>query len=260
MRSTSRPVTASSRSSGALSASASTLGGLEVARFGDRLPHLGVQALDQPAVGLAVGIGVAVLREKVCRRLVFAARDELRLDAGLVERVAQEQRVGGEADQPDGARRLHPHLAERRRQVVRQRAGIGLGPRQRRLDVAEGRDGRRAAPAPDPPRRPGICTRAISPATRGSSAARWMAATASRSSSGLPPLAIIASGSKPAGLRRHRLQIEFEHAAVGHTVVTGGVDPPGQCAHVVGRRGCRAGRKNMMRAYRRGVLARAASG
>ena len=56
---------------------------LDPARLGDRLPHLGVQALDQPAVGLPVGVGVAVLGEKVCRRLVFAARDELRLEPAL---------------------------------------------------------------------------------------------------------------------------------------------------------------------------------
>ena len=41
------------------------------------------------------------------------------------------------------------------------------------------------------------CTRAISPATRGSSAARWIAATASRSAIGRPPPVMIASGSKP---------------------------------------------------------------
>ena len=241
MRSTSRPVTASSRSSGALSASASTAAGVDVPGLGDRLPHLGVQALQQPAVGLAVGIGVAVLREKVCRRLVFAARDELRLDARLVERVAQEQRVGGEADQPDGARRLHPHLAERRRQVVRQCAGIGLGPRQRRLDVAEGRDRRRAAPEPDPPRRPesapGRSARPpAGPRRRGGSRR-----PASRSTSGLPPLAIIASGSKPPVSCGSACRSSSSTHPFGHTVVTGGVDPPGQCAQVVGRRGRRAG-------------------
>src|ERR1700742_1261689 len=37
----------------------------------------------------------------------------------------------------------------------------------------------------------------MSPATLGSLAARWMAATASRRTRGRPPLAIIASGSKP---------------------------------------------------------------
>ena len=61
-----------------------------------------------------------------------------------------------------------------------------------------------------------------------------MAATASRSSSGLPPLAIIANGSKPPVSVRHRLQVEFEHTPVGHTVVPGGVDPPGQRTKVVG--------------------------
>ena len=105
-------------------------GGLDAARLGDRLPHLGVQALDEAGVGLAVGVGVVVLGEQVGRRLVLAARHELGFDTGLVEGVAQEQRVGGEADQADGSRRLHPHLAERRRQVVGQRARVGLGPRQ----------------------------------------------------------------------------------------------------------------------------------
>jgi hypothetical protein len=49
---------------------------------------LGVQAFDQPVIGLTMGVGIAVLREKVCSGLVFAAGDELRLDSGLVQRVA----------------------------------------------------------------------------------------------------------------------------------------------------------------------------
>ena len=141
MRSTSRPVDRVVAQQRRPVGERVDVGGLDVARLGDRGEHLRVQALDQPAVGLAVRLGVAVLGEEVGRRLVLAARDELRLDAGLVERVAQEQRVGGEADQPDGAGRLHPHLAERRRQVVGQRARVGLRPRQRRLDVAERDDG-----------------------------------------------------------------------------------------------------------------------
>src|SRR5271156_5360132 len=86
----------------------------DVARVADRQTPPRTQALQQPGGGFAMSIGVAVLCEKVYRRLVFTARDELRLDTGLVQRVAQEKSVGGEADQPDGARRLHPHLAERR--------------------------------------------------------------------------------------------------------------------------------------------------
>ena len=58
-------------------------------------------------------------------------------------KIAQEQRVGGKADQPDRPRRLHPHLAERRRQVVGQRSGIRLGPRQRRLEGSRSVIGRR---------------------------------------------------------------------------------------------------------------------
>ncbi|SKS65596.1 Uncharacterised protein [Mycobacteroides abscessus subsp. abscessus] len=43
----------------------------------------------------------------------------------------------------------------------------------------------------------GICTRAISPATRGSSMARWMAATVCRSDSGLlPPESTRPNGSR----------------------------------------------------------------
>ncbi len=211
------------------------LGGSDdAAGLGDRLPHLGVQAFDQPAVGLAVGIGVAVLREKVCRGLVFAARDELRLDARLVERVAQEQRVGGEADQPDGARRLHPHLAERRRQVVRQRAGIGLGPRQRRLDVAEGGDGvaqllnrtrrggRESAPGrsarpPAGPRRRGGWRRR--PRAAAAACRRWRSSPTGRSRRSPCGTACRSSSSTH---------------PFGHAVVPGGVDPRARVAHVVG--------------------------
>ena len=86
----------------------------DLARVGDRLPDLGAQALQQPGVGFSMCVGVAVLREKICRRLVFTASNELRFDAGLLQRVTQEERIGGEADQPDGSRWLHPHFAERR--------------------------------------------------------------------------------------------------------------------------------------------------
>ena len=56
MRSTSRPVTASSRSSGALSASASSVGGRRGAgTSATAASTCVVQALDEPAVGLAVG-------------------------------------------------------------------------------------------------------------------------------------------------------------------------------------------------------------
>ena len=217
--------------------------GCQVARLGDRLPHLAVQAFDQPAVGLAVGVGVAVLCEKVCRGLVFAASDELRLDAGLVQRVAQEQRVGGETDQPDGARRLHPHLAERRRQVVRQRAGVGLGPRQRRLDIAEGGDGRRAAPAPDPPQRPGAepgqsARPPASPRRRGGwrrrlraaavACRRWRSSRADR------------SRRPPCGTA---CKIQFEHTPARDAVVPGGVDPPDRDCVRRRCRGCRTGKQ-----------------
>ncbi len=104
-------------------------GGVEMSRLRDRREHLRVQALDQPAVGFPVRLGVSTLGEHVGRRLVLTLRDELGLDAELVERIAKERRIGGEPDESNGARRLHPHLAERRRQVVRQRAGIGLRPR-----------------------------------------------------------------------------------------------------------------------------------
>ena len=114
--------------------------------------------------------------------------------------------------------------------------GIGLGPRQRRLDVGEGGDGRPAAPAPARPVQPKAAPGQSVPATRGSSAARWIAATASRSSIGRPPPVMKVSGSKPAGLRRHGLQVELEDAAVGHPVVAGGVDAAQRVADVVGTR------------------------
>src|SRR6185437_3330548 len=63
----------------------------DIARLRDRLPYLAAQALQQPGVGFPVSVGVVVLREKVCRRLVFAARNELCLDARLVQRVSQEE-------------------------------------------------------------------------------------------------------------------------------------------------------------------------
>ena len=53
--------------------------GVDLARFGDRLPHLLLQAFQHPGDGLAVRRREAVLGETVCRRLVLAARDELRL-------------------------------------------------------------------------------------------------------------------------------------------------------------------------------------
>ena len=45
----------------------------DLARLGYRLPYLAAQAFQQPGVGFPVGVGVAVLRENVYRRLVFAA-------------------------------------------------------------------------------------------------------------------------------------------------------------------------------------------
>ena len=201
--------------------------------FGDRLPDLGVQAVEQPAVGLAVGVGVAVLREKVCRGLVFAAGDELRLDTRLVERIAQEQRVGREADQSDGSRRLHPHLAERRRQVVRQRAGIGLGPRQRRLDVAERGDGlaqllhrsRRGGRDLHPGDQAGD-PRVVGGAVDGGDGLAQHQRPAAAGDD--------RERVEPAGLRWRREQVEFEHTAVRHAVVAGGIYFAGQDAQVVG--------------------------
>ncbi len=75
----------------------------QLPRFGDGLPRLCLQALDHPAVGLALRVGVAVFGENVCRRFVFTARDELGLDTHLVKRIAQERGVGGETDQSDRA-------------------------------------------------------------------------------------------------------------------------------------------------------------
>ena len=77
-----------------------------------------------------MGVGEAALGEKVCRRLVFAPRDELGFDSRLVERVAQEGGIAGEADEPDASRGLHPDFTECRSQVVGQRPRIGLRPGQ----------------------------------------------------------------------------------------------------------------------------------
>ena len=207
-------------------------GRVDVTGFGDGLPHLVVQAVEQAAVRLAVCLGVAVLREKVCRRLVFAAGDELRLDARLVERIAQEQRARRKADQPDRARRLHPHLAERRCQVVRQRAGIGLGPRQRRLDVAE--RGERIAKLLHGSRCGG---RDLYTGDEACDAIILGSAVNRRD--GLPKDHRLAAAQErhrvePACLRWRGEQIQFQHAVVGHTVVAGGIYFANQKAQVVG--------------------------
>ena len=104
-----------------------------MAGISDAPPHLIVQAFDQAAVRFPVGVGVAALGEGVHRGLVFPARKELCLDTDLVQCVVQEQSVGGESDQPDGAGRLHPYLAERRGEVVGEGARVGLSPCHRRL-------------------------------------------------------------------------------------------------------------------------------
>ena len=238
IRSTRPEATASSRNSGARSANRVERAGIDVAGFGDRLPHLALQAFQHPGDGLAVGVGEAVLGEKVCRRLVFASRDDLGFDPRLVERVAQERGVAGEADQPDASRGLHPDLTERRGQVVGQRARIGLGPGQRRLDGAESRDRlaqllnrrrrrRRRLHAGDQPGDPRVLGGAVD---RGDGVAqRHRPATPGDDRQRV----------KARRLRRHRAQVEFEHAAVGYAVVAGGVDPVGQGADVVdaGNRG-----------------------
>ena len=208
-------------------------GRFDVPGFGDLLPHLAVQAVQQPAVRLAVGLGVTVLREKVCGRLVFAAGDELRLDACLVERVTQEQRVRREADESDRAGRLHPDLAESRGQVVGQRAGIGFGPRQRGLDVAECGD--RVAKLLNRTGRGGrdlhAGDQAGDPRVLGSPVNRR---------DGLPEHQRPAAAAddrhrvEPARLGRGGQQIQLQHAAVGHTVVAGGIYSADQRPQVVG--------------------------
>ena len=227
-------MTASSRSSGARSASASSVGLVEVPRRGDRRQHLLLEALDEAGVGLAVGVGVALLREHVRRGLVLAARDELRLNPRLVQRIPQEQRVGGEPDQPDRARRLHPHLAERRRQVVRHGARVGLGPGQGRLVHAELDDG--GAQLLHGPRRRGghlhagdQCGHPVvlgGPPDGGDGFAQQQRLAPAEDRERV----------EPAGLLRHRLQVDFEDAPAGDAVVPGGVDLADDRAQLAGTR------------------------
>ena len=196
-------------------------------RLGDRPPHLAVQAVEQPAVRLAVGVSVAILRETVCGRLVFAPSDELRLDSRLVEGVAQEQRVCREADQPDRSGRLHPDLAECRSQVVGQRARIGFGPCERGLDVAEGGD-RVAQFLHRPGRRrrdlhagdqPVYAVIFGGPVNRRDGFAEHQRPAAS---------AYDRHRVEPACLGWRRQQVELQHAAVGHAVVADGIHFAGQ--------------------------------
>ena len=182
-----------------------------------------------------MSVGVAVLCEKVYRRLVFTARDELGLDTGLVQRVAQEQSVGGEADQPDGARRLHPHLAERRRQVVRKRSGIGLGPGQRRLDRGECGDG-----FPQLLNRPGRGGGELDAGDQAGDAG-IVGRPVQRGYGFTQHQRPAAAGDdrqriQAAGFGRRDPQVEFEHTAVGNTVVAGGIHPAGQGTYVVDTR------------------------
>jgi hypothetical protein len=190
--------------------------------LGNGFPHLAVQAVQQPAVRLAVGIGVAVLREKVCGRLVFAAGDELRLDARLVERVAQEQRARRETDKPDRAGRLHPHLPERRRQVIGQRAGIRLahasdGLTSLNAAIASRKllhracGGRRNLHPGDQPGHPRVLGSAVN-RRNGLAEHQRPAATADDR-----------HRVETAGLRRARQQIQLQHAAVWPRVVAGGI-------------------------------------
>lgn len=143
--------------------------------------------------------------------------------------VAQECGVGGEADQPHTPRGLHPDLTERRSQIVGQGARISFGPGQRRLDRTEGRDG--LPQLLNRPRRRGRKLHAgYQPGYPG-----VLGGTVDRGDR-------IAQRHRPPTpgehrkrvearrLRRHRSQVEFEHAAVGYTVVAGGINPADQGA------------------------------
>src|ERR1700742_3553384 len=93
----------------------------------------------------------------------------------------------------------------------------------------------------------------MSPATRESLAARWMAATASRNSSGLPPLATIANGSKPPD----SCGTACKSSSSTHPSGTpGGVDPPDQIAYFVGAGDAGQESKHGLSVPTRGLLAR----
>jgi len=69
-----------------------------------RSPRQGPGHAGSPAAGLVsfpMGVGVAILCEKVCCRLVFTAAQRTALQCqAFFQRVTQEQGTGGEADQP----------------------------------------------------------------------------------------------------------------------------------------------------------------
>ena len=117
-----RPACASSAScadSGARSTSARTSSSDSPRAVGDAAHDLAELRVDQPLGGLAVRRGEAVLGERVDRVLVLAAGREARHDAELVQRAAQERRLGQHARsarrRPTAAGRSR---AKARRQVV----------------------------------------------------------------------------------------------------------------------------------------------
>ena len=81
-----------------------------LAAVGDAPDDLIVQIAVHRLVHLLVRGGVALLRERVDRGLVLADAVQVRIDADLVERAAQKQLVGGDADQIERRRRHQEHF------------------------------------------------------------------------------------------------------------------------------------------------------
>ncbi len=84
----------------------------------DAADDLIVEILVQRLVHLLVRGGVALLRERVDRRLVVADAVEIGNRADLVERAAQKQLVGRDAGQIERRRGHQEHFVGRRREVV----------------------------------------------------------------------------------------------------------------------------------------------
>ena len=114
--------------------------GVEVPVGGDAADDLIHHRLDDAPGCLAVGIGEPTLGEQVGSVLVFVPLGELRCDAGLVERPAQERHLDGDACETHIAGGLQPDLVAERRQVVADAARVELaerlGPRDGELALA----------------------------------------------------------------------------------------------------------------------------
>ena len=233
MRSTRPPATASSRNSGARSASASTASDA-IPRDSATACHTWECRLSSSRLSASRWASVYLSCVKRFAADLYSPRaTNCASRPALSSASRRNSALVAKPTSADGARRLHPHLAERRRQVVGQCAGIGLGPRQRRLDRREGRHrvpqlldrARRGGRNLHPRDQPGHAVVGGRTMDRGNRLPQQQR-----------PARSVEHGERieARGLRRHGLQIEFEDAAAGHTVMTRGIDSTEQCAHVVG--------------------------